>query len=75
MEESRLAFLLRIALATAFTCAAVKYMFDKLDPTRDQKNKAKKQAKAILNKLNIKTGIQVRLIKHHFNCALISSSS
>ena len=58
-EETKLSLLLRVALATAFTCVAVKWMVDQLDPTRDKKNKAKQQAQALMSKLKIKTNIQV----------------
>ena len=58
-EETKLSLLLRVALATAFTCVAVKWMVDQLDPTRDKKNKAKQQAQTLMSKLKIKTNIQV----------------
>lgn len=58
-EETKLSLLIRAALATAFTCVAVKWMVDQLDPTRDKKIKAKQQAKVLLNKLQIKSNIQV----------------
>jgi hypothetical protein len=58
-EETRLSILLRVALATAFTCVAVKWMVDQLDPTREKKNKAKQQAQALMTKLRIKTNLQV----------------
>jgi hypothetical protein len=61
-EETKLTLLLRVALATAFTCVAVKWMVDQLDPTRDKKNKAKQQAQALMTKLRIKTNIQVNSI-------------
>lgn len=60
-EETKLSLLLRVAIATAFTCVAVKWMVDQLDPTREKKNKSKQQAKALMNKLKIKTSIQVKL--------------
>lgn len=61
-EETKLSLLLRVAIATAFTCVAVKWMVDQLDPTRDKKNKAKQQAKALMNKLKIKSSIQVTIV-------------
>ena len=59
MNEDTKSMIFRIALATAFTCFAVKLVVDQLDPTRDKKMKAKKQAKAIMNKLKITTNVQV----------------
>jgi len=34
-------------------------MVDQLDPTREKKNKAKKQAKALMTKLRITSNVQV----------------
>ena len=59
MNEETKFMIFRVALATAFTCVAVKWMVDQLDPTRDKKLKAKKQAQAIMNKLKITTNLQV----------------
>ncbi|KAK4007604.1 outer mitochondrial transmembrane helix translocase isoform X2 [Daphnia magna] len=58
-EETKLSILLRIALATAFTCVAVKWMVDQLDPTKEKKKKAKQQAQALMTKLRIKTNLQL----------------
>ncbi|KAI9553782.1 hypothetical protein GHT06_019046 [Daphnia sinensis] len=58
-EETKLSILLRIALATAFTCIAVKWMVDQLDPTKEKKKKAKQQAQALMTKLRIKTNLQL----------------
>lgn len=69
-EETKLSLLLRVAIATAFACVAVKWMVDQLDPTRDKKNKAKQQAKALMHKLKIKSSIQVMFIYKMINLNL-----
>lgn len=60
MNDETKSLLFRVALATAFTCIAVKWMVDQLDPTREKKNKAKKQAKALMTKLRITSNVQVQ---------------
>ena len=62
MNEEGKFLLFRVVLATAFTCIAVKWMVGQLDPTRDKKQKAKQQAKALMNKLKIKSNVQVLTI-------------
>lgn len=59
-EDTKFSLLFRLAVATAFTCVAVKWMVDQLDPNRDKKKKAKLQATKLMNKLRIKTNLQVK---------------
>jgi hypothetical protein len=44
-EETKISLLIRVALAAAFTCVAVKWMVDQLDPTRDKKKKQNNKPK------------------------------
>lgn len=63
MNEETKYLLVRVAIATAFTCVAVKWMVEQMDPTRDKKIKAKQQAKSLMSKLKIKSNIKVLLCK------------
>ena len=59
MDTETKALVLRVLLATVFTCVAFKWVIEQIDPTKDKKMKAKKQATALMTKLKIKKSIQV----------------